>query len=595
MEKLNREIAGTVVAIVPICIHCRIADFVAGVVGKMAAMGIKVAVAGGLNRGPRLRTARELADNIELLDDDALAGYVMSEDRFIARITLGEGTRADDVGNISRRFGFVFFDDVVDLMAKSGISAACAILVGCHLHTVSADCIAEMAGHARRVVGCRQLVAAVLADADDGVASALKVCDVRRWGNVGDIDALCRRLLDFSESISASPTVADDSRLLREAREELEGLGGGPWETAYDIGMKHVSKAFPYAPSGTYERVSKYIADRIAGLGVIQDLMNDPEVSEIMVNGADRIYAERSGLIEATDLKFESEAELMSLIYRMASRVNRRIDESTPMVDARYDDGSRINAIIKPLSLSGPVLTIRRFVKKARSLADLAVLDMMPNEAAALLRRCVAAKVTMMISGGTGTGKTTLLGALASCISERERVITIEDSAELTVELPHLIRLEARPPNVEGAGEVTIRDLVKNALRMRPDRIIVGEVRGGEAIDMLQAMNTGHAGSLTTLHANSPRDAIQRLETMVMMSGVEMQLAAIRGQICRAIGIIVHLMRGESGRRLVSEIAEVSGIEGGVPCLKTLWRYERDAGVLRPTGFEPSMLEVKEV
>lgn len=301
----------------------------------------------------------------------------------------------------------------------------------------------------------------------------------------------------------------------------------------------------------------KRVIDDAVGLGVLEPLVADGSVTEIMVNGVDDVFVERAGRIEKVPTRFTSEADLYQLIDRIVSSVNRRIDESSPMVDARLPGGERVNVIIPPLALDGPTITIRRFPQPFR-LADLVARKSLPQEAADLLGALVEARLNILVSGGTGSGKTTFLNALSGVISERERIITIEDAAELSLQQPHVVRLEARPPNTEGRGQVTIRDLVRNSLRMRPDRIIVGEVRGGETLDMLQAMNTGHEGSLTTVHANSAADALSRLETLASMSDVELPVDTIRDQINGAIDVIVQLERDSEGMRRVSTIETVT-------------------------------------
>ena len=335
----------------------------------------------------------------------------------------------------------------------------------------------------------------------------------------------------------------------------------------------------------------KRVADATVGLGPIDSLIRDTSITEIMANGPNDIYIEKNGSIEKTDVHFKNEERLLSIIERMVAKVNRRVDELSPMVDARMPDGSRINAIIKPLAVNGPFLTIRRFSPSLHSMDDIISSGTISRRFADFLMNCVRNRASIIISGGTGSGKTTMLGLLASAISGNERIITIEDAAELSLAAEHVVKLEARPPNIEGSGEISIRDLVKNALRMRPDRIIVGECRGAEALDMLQAMNTGHAGSMTSVHANSPRDAISRLETMVLMANAGIPLDAIRGQIARAVNIIVHLAR-MNGQRHVVEIAEVTGMEGNIISMQTIAFWNVDKSLLEGTGMRPHFFEV---
>ncbi|GAB4238668.1 MAG: CpaF family protein [Deltaproteobacteria bacterium] len=323
------------------------------------------------------------------------------------------------------------------------------------------------------------------------------------------------------------------------------------------------------------------ILDEIFAFGPITPLLADPSVSEVMVNGHESIYVERDGRIAPHAGSFLSEESLRATIDRMVSKVNRRLDESSPYVDARLPDGSRINAIIPPVSLTGACLTVRKFRKEAFSLEELVRIGSLTADASEYLKEAVRDRHNIIVSGGTGSGKTTLLNALSQFIPPEERIVTIEDAAEIRLQKPHVVRLEARPANIEGSGAVTIRDLVRNALRMRPDRIIVGECRGGEALDMLQAMNTGHDGSITTGHANTPRDMIRRLETMVLLSGVEIPVRAIREQIASAIEIIVHTGRLGGGKRAVTSITEITGMNDSAILLQELFRWtkgEEDGG-----------------
>jgi pilus assembly protein CpaF len=327
------------------------------------------------------------------------------------------------------------------------------------------------------------------------------------------------------------------------------------------------------APLSPAERaqVEQQVTDDILGYGPLEPFLHDPTVTEIMVNGYDQLFVERGGVIEETQAAFLDDAHLLRIIDRIVSQVGRRIDESSPMVDARLPDGSRVNAIISPLSLRGPSLTIRKFARNALSLGDLVGLGSLTEQTADFLAECVRGKLNILISGGTGTGKTTLLNAVSGFVPEAERIVTVEDAAELRLQQRHVVSLESRPPNVEGEGEVRIRDLVRNALRMRPDRIIVGEVRGGEALDMLQAMNTGHDGSLTTIHANSARDALHRLEMLVLMAGVELPVKAIREQIAGGFDLLVHIARLVDGSRRVTQVTEIAGMEGDVVTLQDLF------------------------
>ena len=342
-------------------------------------------------------------------------------------------------------------------------------------------------------------------------------------------------------------------------------------------------------------RLVREITHNILGYGPIEPFLADPEVTEVMVNNHHTIYVERRGLIEETEVRFGSERHLLQVIDRIVAQTGRRIDESSPMVDARLPDGSRVNAIIPPLAITGPSLTIRKFSREPLSMDDLVSFGSLSHQAAAFLEACVEGKLNVLIAGGTGTGKTTLLNVLSSFIPERERIITIEDAAELKLVQRHVISLEARPSNIEGKGAITIRDLVRNALRMRPDRIVVGECRGPEAVDMLQAMNTGHDGSLTTIHANSPRDALARTETLVLTAGFDLPLKAIRDQIASAFDLIIQVNRLVDGRRRITHITEVGRMEGDVITLQDLFvaSFVDEAGgeqvtsKMRHTGIRP--------
>ncbi len=328
------------------------------------------------------------------------------------------------------------------------------------------------------------------------------------------------------------------------------------------------------APTASASRAE--ISDDVFGYGPLEQLIADPSISEIMVNGHSQVWIERDGKITQTDIRFADEAQLRRIITKMVGQVGRRIDESSPMVDARLPDGSRVNAIVAPLSLSGPLLTIRRFSAERFDLAELVGIGTMSQQSCDFLCACVQAELSILISGGTGTGKTTMLNALSAAVPDRDRIVTIEDAAELQLKQRHTLRLESRPKNIEGEGEITIRDLVRNALRMRPDRIIVGEVRGAEALDMLQAMNTGHEGSLSTIHANSPRDALSRLETMVLMAGYDLPLRAIRHNVASALDLIVQIERLDDGTRHVTAISEVQRMEGEVITLQPLFEFKLD-------------------
>jgi pilus assembly protein CpaF len=346
------------------------------------------------------------------------------------------------------------------------------------------------------------------------------------------------------------------------------------------------------------DRLVDEITDDTLGHGPIEKLLADESVTEIMVNGPHDIWVERRGRLYETNVRFSDDAHLRRIITKIAGQVGRRIDDASPLLDARLPDGSRINAVLPPLSLSGPILTIRKFGRERYDLEDMIRLGTLTRESVELLRACLLAELNILISGGTGSGKTTLLNAMSTEIPNEERIITIEDAAELRLNQHHVLRLESRPPNIEGEGAIAIRDLVRNALRMRPDRIIVGEVRGAEALDMLQAMNTGHDGSLSTIHANAPRDALSRVETMVLMAGYDLPVRAIRQQVASALELIVHLERMSDGTRRVTAITEVLRMEGDVITTQDLFRFELGeitregavVGALRWTGLRPGFV-----
>ncbi len=345
--------------------------------------------------------------------------------------------------------------------------------------------------------------------------------------------------------------------------------------------------------------IIKEVIHETLGFGPITPLLHNPDISEVMVNGFDAVYVERNGKLELSDVKFTDNNHVMHIIERIVAPLGRRIDESSPMVDARLPNGSRVNIIIPPLALNGPVITIRKFSEKPFTVNDLIRFGTISPEVAQFLKACVEARLNIVVSGGTGSGKTTTLNVISSFIPEDERIVTIEDAAELQLHQNHTVRLETRPANVEGKGSVTIRDLVKNSLRMRPDRIVVGEVRGGEALDMLQAMNTGHDGSLTTGHANTPRDMLSRLETMVLMAGMDLPVRAIREQISSAIDLIVQQARMKDGSRRITHITEVVGMEGDVITLQDIFVFRQEGrdtrgriiGKLVPTGIKPKFVE----
>ena len=340
------------------------------------------------------------------------------------------------------------------------------------------------------------------------------------------------------------------------------------------------------------------IFDEMTGLGPLEPLLKDPTINDILINGHECVYVERHGILEPTQVRFKDEQHLIRIVNKIVSAVGRRVDESHPMTDARLLDGSRVNVAVRPIAVDGPLVSIRKFSKKPYNMNKLVEIGALKGPMAELLAGAVKARVTMIISGGTGSGKTTMLNALSAFISEKERLLTIEDAAELQLQQPHVGRMETRPPNTEGKGEIRQRELVKNALRMRPDRIILGECRGEEAFDMLQAMNTGHEGSMATIHANTPRDAISRLEQMIGMAGLPMTISSIRGQIAAAIRVIVQLQRQSDGKRRVTSIAEITGLEGDIIQMQEIYKYVRTStaedgsvqGHFQATGVRPRFL-----
>lgn len=382
--------------------------------------------------------------------------------------------------------------------------------------------------------------------------------------------------------------------------EKLDGLSPEQARQAVEMAIRTLlTRDLPDVTGLLRDEITARVADDVLGLGPIEPLLKDPRVSEVMVNGPNEVYYERDGIIRRSDIGFRDNDHIMRVIERIISPLGRRVDEASPMVDARLADGSRVNIVIPPITPRSPVITIRKFRADKHTVKDLINVGTLTEEAANFLRACVHVRLNVLISGGTGTGKTTLLNALSAFIPETERIITIEDPTEVRLQQPHVVAMEARPPSLEGKNAVTQRDMVRNALRMRPDRIIVGEVRGAEAFDMLQAMNTGHEGSLTTIHANSPRDALHRVENMVMMAGFDLPVRVIREQTASAIHIIIQIARFSDGSRKVTHITEVTGMEGEVITIQDIFRFHQEGidpngkiiGQLQATGIRPSFAE----
>ncbi len=388
--------------------------------------------------------------------------------------------------------------------------------------------------------------------------------------------------------------IGSDTLQMGEANDKREKLRGKIEELVITVGSEQgISLS-----RSEHERVIEDLLNEILGLGPIEPLLNEPDITDIMVKGVDLVYVEKNGRLTEADVSFKDKDHLMNIIQKIVAPLGRRVDESQPYCDARLPDGSRVNIIIPPLALDGPTVTIRKFSEDPFGVEDLIDFGTLSRQMADFLNGCVEAALNIIVSGGTGSGKTTTLNVLSSFIPHDLRIVTVEDSAELQLQQEHVVRLETRPPNIEGEGEVTMRDLVKNSLRMRPDRIIVGECRGGEALDMLQAMNTGHDGSLTTVHANNPRESISRLETLVMMAGMELPQKAIREQISSAVDLIVQQSRLRDGSRKIISITEVQGMEEDTVVLSEIFTFEQEGmvdgkivGELKPTGVRPSFYE----
>jgi pilus assembly protein CpaF len=406
-------------------------------------------------------------------------------------------------------------------------------------------------------------------------------------------DELFRTVAETSEALSIDSQSVVDSIKNRIKPQLVEVMGQGRTASTTVAAQQTLNQALAEDTSlngsrEVREEIYKRVLDDVLGLGPLEPLLKDAQVSEIMVNGRGSIFVEKKGKLHLTDVQFPSDTQLRTVIDRIVAPIGRRVDESMPLCDARLADGSRVNIVLPPLALDGAVMTIRKFMAKSMSLAELSELGSLNKEMVCFLRACVLLRKNIIVSGGTGSGKTTLLNALSGLIPDDERIVTIEDAAELRLQKPHVVRLESRPENAEGQGSIPIRRLVINALRMRPDRIVVGECRGGEALDMLQAMNTGHDGSLTTLHANTPRDALRRLETLVLMAGMDLPIRVVRDQIQSAVDIVIQQSRQSDGSRKITSIAEVSGMEGDVITIQELFKFR---GTHQSTGLTPTFAE----
>ena len=431
-----------------------------------------------------------------------------------------------------------------------------------------------------------------------GPASAEKLqeeLEERRLVTVGDAGAFAKRDVHTDLKVELHQRLLDVINLQaldKMSRAQIEAEVG-------DIVAEELAKQNHALNQVERKQMVADVLDELLGLGPLEPLLKDPTITDILVNGHARVFVERYGVLEPSPMRFKDEKHLLRIIQKIVSAIGRRIDESSPMVDARLADGSRVNAVVPPLALDGSLLSIRKFARVPISLERLIEIGSVPIQVAELLKAVVGSRRNVLISGGTGSGKTTLLNAMSASIDERERIVTIEDSAELQLQQQHIVRLETRPPNIEGKGEVTQRDLVKNALRMRPDRIILGEVRAGEAFDMLQAMNTGHEGSMTTVHANTPRDALSRVEQMIGMSGIDIPARSARSQIASAIHVIIQVARLADGRRKLTSVSELTGMEGEVVTMQEIFRFRQSGvsgdgqvqGKFEATGIRPRFLD----
>jgi pilus assembly protein CpaF len=581
-----------------------------------------------LEANSRPRRMADVRSHIHSMDADMLRGYLASGSARIGRMALdGCALEISDVSSLSSAYDIIVAVDRCTGSYDPANSAAArlkkygpdipALIV---VRASQEGDIAFAGKRLKEIVeheNAPRPIAFTISPHDIAVASRLSHrWKLPLWSDTGDAKRLAERLLMRSVPLTLTVDQAHIAherceeegsclrRIVREAlsilREDsdfktIDKLQPPNFKASNEEHRNRVARcvrrivgALPdvQASGIEAEEIVLKVVDEACGFGPIERLLIDPDITEIMVCGPERIYVERKGTIERAPGSFYDDEHLLGVMERMLLPCCRRIDEATPFADARLPDGSRVHAIIPPLAVDGPHLTVRRFSRAISKIDDAVTNKTMPVEIARFLVSCVRGKISIVVSGGTGAGKTTLLNVLASQIDNSERIITIEDAAELKIALPHVVRLEARPPNVEGAGQVTIRDLVRNALRMRPDRIVVGECRGAEALDMLQAMNTGHEGSLTTVHANSPRDALARLETMVLMADLNLPLRAIREQIARAVHLIIQVSRMADGSRRIVEISEVTGMEGDVISMQTIAETGDDCE-LKMTGLTP--------
>jgi pilus assembly protein CpaF len=423
----------------------------------------------------------------------------------------------------------------------------------------------------------------------------VRTAEENRLATIGDVNALNRRDLYTDLKVSLHQRLLDVINLQALERMSRAQIG----VEVGDILKEEIARESQPLNQAERTRLIDDVLNELLGLGPIEPLLKDPTITDILVNGCNHVFVERYGILEETPVHFKDERHLLRIIQKIVSAVGRRIDESSPMVDARLADGSRVNAVVAPLAIDGALLSIRKFARIPISMERLIEIESVPRQVADVLHAIVAGRRNILISGGTGSGKTTMLNAMSAYIDGRERIVTIEDSAELQLQQHHVARLETRPPNIEGKGEITQRELVKNALRMRPDRIIVGEVRAGEAFDMLQAMNTGHEGSMTTVHANTPRDALSRVEQMIGMSGIEMPARSMRAQIASAVHVVIQVGRLSDGRRKLLSVAELTGLEGDMITMQEIFRFRQTGrsadgqveGSFEATGIRPRFVD----